>query len=91
MPYRIGVYEALEAWQAGDITFRRCMRMTGVDDVAELYAAAKSSGVAIKGVSPRDQALLDRAARILGKRLDTPGVLEPSRRKQPSSLTGTTA
>jgi hypothetical protein len=40
MPYRIGVHEALEAWRAGEISFRRCMRMTGVGDLAELYAVA---------------------------------------------------
>jgi hypothetical protein len=71
MENRLSPHDALEAWQAGEITFRRCMRLTGIDDLPELYAAAKSSGVDIRGVSQRDYALADRAARILSRRLDT--------------------
>lgn len=67
----LGVYEALEAWQAGEITFKRAMRLTGARDVMELVAAARSSGVEIQGLSERDRALLDRAARYLGNRMDT--------------------
>ncbi|MGY3356267.1 hypothetical protein ACVWZK_002930 [Bradyrhizobium sp. GM0.4] len=46
------------------------MRMTGAENIAELYAAAKSSDVEIKGVSRRDWALADRAVRRFGNRMD---------------------
>lgn len=66
-----GVHEDLQAWQDGEISFKRCMRLLRIEDVLELYAAAKSSGVEIRGLSRRDAALLDRAARYLGNRMDT--------------------
>jgi hypothetical protein len=69
--WRASPHDILTAWQNGDITFRRCMRMTGINDVLELYAAARSSGVEIQGLGKRDYALLDRAARLLGNRMDT--------------------
>jgi hypothetical protein len=48
MPYPMGVFEALEAWQQGEITYRRALRLVGVDTIADLYAAAHSSGVPIR-------------------------------------------
>lgn len=37
--------EALEAWQAGEITAARAMTATGATDVLELYAACEVHGV----------------------------------------------
>ncbi len=71
--WRSSPHEILTAWQNGEITFRLCMRMIGADDVMELLAAARSSGVEIRGLGERDRALLDRAARMLGNRIDTVG------------------
>jgi hypothetical protein len=44
MPYPLGVHEALQAWQDGEITYRRCPRLLGVDTIADLYAGAGAAG-----------------------------------------------
>jgi hypothetical protein len=43
-----GVYEILEAWQAGEITTVRALALTGCENVEELYQAARSSGIEIR-------------------------------------------
>jgi hypothetical protein len=53
MPYPLGVYEALQAWQDGEITYRRSLRLLGVDTIDDLYAACRSSGVEIR-ISPSE-------------------------------------
>jgi hypothetical protein len=53
------IYEALAAWQAGDITARRGMTLTGAADVLELYALSELNGVATR------LRLLDREQHIV--------------------------
>jgi hypothetical protein len=71
MPYPMGVHEALEAWQQGEITYRRALRLVGVDTIADLYAAARSSGVEIR-IEPTAQEvhLADGAIRLIDRELD---------------------
>ncbi|WP_187437627.1 hypothetical protein [Bradyrhizobium rifense] len=54
MPYPLGVHEALQAWQDGEITYRRCLRLLGVDTIADLYAACRSSGVNVR-IEPTEE------------------------------------
>jgi hypothetical protein len=42
------VHDALEAWQAGEITSRRAMILTDTSNVLELYALAEACDVEIK-------------------------------------------
>ena len=44
----MSVYDALEAWQSGDITAARAMQLTGAADVMELYAFAYECDVGIR-------------------------------------------
>ena len=44
----IGVHEALQAWQDGEIGYLRAFELVGIATIDELYAAARSSGVEIK-------------------------------------------
>lgn len=70
MPYPMGVYEALEAWQQGEITYRRAMRLVGVDTIDDLYAAAHSSGVSIRQeVLPSEIELADHATALIDRQL----------------------
>jgi hypothetical protein len=51
----MSVHDALEGWQAGEITAARAMRLTGAGDVLELYAFAHQSGVPVRpGLQPRE-------------------------------------
>jgi hypothetical protein len=47
-PPRVGVFEALEAWQDGEIGYLRAFELVGVGTIEELYAAARNSDVEIK-------------------------------------------
>jgi hypothetical protein len=71
MPYPMGVFEALVAWQQGEITYRRALRLVGVDTIADLYAAAHSSGVPIRlTLSDREIYLSDRAIALIDRELE---------------------
>jgi hypothetical protein len=71
MPYHMGVHEALEAWQQGEITYRRALRLVGAETIAELYAAAYSSGVEIRPIgSPRELMLSRRAIKLIDGQID---------------------
>jgi hypothetical protein len=67
----MGVHEALEAWQQGEITYRRALRLVGVDTIADLYEAARSSGIDIR-LDPRPQEvhLSDQANRLIDRKVD---------------------
>jgi hypothetical protein len=71
MPYPMGVHEALEAWQQGEITYRRALRLVGVDTIADLYAAARSSGVDIR-IEPtaREIHLSDGAIHLIDREIE---------------------
>jgi len=66
----MGVHEALEAWQQGEITYRRAMRLLGVDTIDDLYAAAISSGVSIhREAMPSEIELADHATALIDRQL----------------------
>jgi hypothetical protein len=44
----MSVHDALEAWQAGEITSKRAMALTDATSVLELYAFASTCGVVIR-------------------------------------------
>jgi hypothetical protein len=70
MPYPMGVHEALEAWQQGEITYRRAMRLLGVDTIDDLYTAALSSGVSIRrGALSSEIELSNRAIALIDRQL----------------------
>jgi hypothetical protein len=69
MPYQIGVHEALEAWQAEEISLRPCMRITGVDNLFELYAAREFERRRSWRREPPELRAGRRAVRMLGRRL----------------------
>jgi len=46
----MSVHDALEAWQAGEITARRAIALTGAEGLLDLYALAAECGVAIRTV-----------------------------------------
>jgi hypothetical protein len=67
----MGVYEALEAWQQGEITYRRAMRLVGVDTIDDLYTAAYSSGVSIRREPSQSEIhLSDRAIALIERQLE---------------------
>jgi hypothetical protein len=71
MPFPMGVHEALEAWQHGEITYRRALRLVGVDTIADLYAAAHSSGVEVRiEPTPQEIHLSDEATHLIDRELD---------------------
>jgi hypothetical protein len=71
MPFHMGVHEALEAWQQGEITYRRALRLVGVDTIADLYAAARSSGVDVR-IEPTPQEILlsNEAIHLIDREID---------------------
>jgi len=71
VPYPMGVYETLEAWQQGEITYRRAMRLVGVDTIDDLYAAAYSSGVPIRYEASQSEIhLSDHAISLIERQLE---------------------
>jgi hypothetical protein len=44
----MSVHDALEAWQAGEITARRAIALTGAEGLLDLYALAAECGVEIR-------------------------------------------
>ena len=44
----MSVHDALEAWQSGEITYRRAMDLTGATNLVELYGLAQACDVEIK-------------------------------------------
>lgn len=62
----LSVHDALEAWQAGEITARRAMRLTGATDVMELYAFAHECDVAVRAtLLAREENQADRATALV--------------------------
>jgi hypothetical protein len=62
----LSVHDVLTGWQAGEITTARAMRMTGADDVMELYALASQSGVELRvGLLPREEEQARRATDLI--------------------------
>jgi hypothetical protein len=65
------VTPALEAWQQGEITYRRALRLVGVDTIADLYEAARSSGVDIRlDPTPAEVHLSDQANRLIDREME---------------------
>ena len=66
----MSVHDALEAWQAGDITGGRAMQLTGARDVMELHAFASQSGVPIRThLLPRELEQADNATAMIARTL----------------------
>lgn len=64
----MSVHDALEAWQAGEITAARAMELTGAEQVMELYAFAQQCDVPIRtGLLAREEAQAARAGAIIGR------------------------
>jgi hypothetical protein len=65
-------HDALEAWQAGEITTARAMQLTGATDVIELCAFAHQSDVDIRlELLPQEAEQVKQAATlIIGLLLD---------------------
>ncbi len=62
----MSVHDALEAWQAGEITSARAMRLAGAANVLELLAFAEQSGVDIRsGPLPREEDQARRATDLI--------------------------
>ncbi len=47
---RASPHDILQAWQSGIIGYREAMKLTGCENLFELYQACRSSGVAVRGV-----------------------------------------
>lgn len=66
------VHDALEAWQAGEITSHTAMRLTGAVDVLELHAFADQCGVEVRtGLLPREEHQAARATKLIRQLLAT--------------------
>jgi len=62
----MSVHDALEAWQAGEITASRAMRMTGASDMLELLAFTHQSDVEIRpGLLSREEEQGRRATGLI--------------------------
>lgn len=58
----LSVHDALEAWQAGDLSSKRAMTLSGAENVMELYAFASTCGVEIRTkMTPTELAAADAA------------------------------
>jgi hypothetical protein len=69
----MSVHDALEAWQAGEMSAARAMRMTGAANVLELLAFAHQSDVAIHpGLLPREEEQARRASDLIARLLAEP-------------------
>ena len=67
---RAEIRQALEWWQAGEITARRAQEVTGADDVLELYAAAAAYGVPIRqGLLPREARAAEAATAMIRRHM----------------------
>jgi hypothetical protein len=52
--------DILTAWQAGKISYRQALELTGIDNLFDLYQAAISSDVKIRtALIPREQRIAD--------------------------------
>jgi len=62
----MSVHDALEAWQAGEITSRRAMALTDAVSVIELYAFASTCGVEIRReLTPAEAAAAEAATQSI--------------------------
>jgi len=62
----MSVHDALEAWQAGEITSRKAMALTDAENLLELYAFASTCGVEIRrGLTPAEAAAAETATQSI--------------------------
>jgi hypothetical protein len=76
------VHDALESWQAGEITSKRAMALTDATNVIELYAFASSCGVEIRreltaGEAAAAEAATKSVQSVLDSAPSEPGVSMP--------------
>jgi hypothetical protein len=75
----LSVHDALEAWQAGDLSSKRALALTGAENVMELYAFASTSGVEIRTkMTPAELAAADAATAIIRATMMKPAPSEGS-------------
>ena len=66
----VAVHDILVAWQAGRMSARHAMALTGVDGLDTLYRAARESGVpSRKTLLPQEKRAADCATAAVCKRL----------------------
>ena len=69
-PYPSTVHDILVAWQAGRMSARHAIALTGVDGFDTLYRAARESGVPLRKTLLRQEKLAaDLATAAIRKRL----------------------
>lgn len=74
------LHDILTAWQRGDLGTRHAMSLAGVDTIADLYGAARSSAVPIrKELLAREKAAADRATAAIRARLAQDQAARPVR------------
>ncbi|PPQ26875.1 hypothetical protein [Rhodopila globiformis] len=70
----MSLHDALEAWQAGEITAAHAMRLTGAANVLKLLAFAHKSRVEIRpGLLPREEEQARRATELIVRLLQQTG------------------
>ena len=70
----MSVHDALEAWDAGEITAARAMQLTGALDVMELRAFAHQCGIESRtGLLPREQEQANEATALIARLLRVEG------------------
>jgi hypothetical protein len=70
----MSVHDALEAWDAGEITSARAMQLTGALDVMELRAFAHQSGIELRThLLPREEEQATLATALISRLLRAEG------------------
>lgn len=68
----MSVHDALEAWQAGEITTSRAMALSGASDVLELYAFASACDVGIRlDPTPEEAAMVTKVSEAISRAMNT--------------------
>jgi hypothetical protein len=69
----MSVHGPLQAWQAGDLSSKRAMSLTGAENVMELYAFATTCGVAIRTqMTPSELAAAEAATASIRATMSEP-------------------
>ena len=75
----LSVHDALEAWQAGDLSSSRAMALTAAENIMELYAFASTCGVEIRTkMTPAELAAADAATASVRATMMEPAPSESS-------------
>lgn len=70
----MSIHDALVEWQAGNITARRAMTLTGATDVLELYGLMESCGVPTRfQLTEKEMASVERANEAIKREIAKEG------------------